>query len=172
MVLLPPGCHLPSSRLPLSTREVSALTVLTALSAMRYSVEAAGDWLSGRAPRSHRGGHWFDPSIAHPGQRPVPILGTGRSAVHTTLKYSNGASCPATDRSCRPAALRAGRTPPSAERSSVTPIGAVADPGLTRWQPAGHWREEDSLGSTGRNRLTRRLLCGRLEGGGAARTPS
>ena len=25
----------------------------------------AGDWLSGRAPRSHRGGHWFDPSIAH-----------------------------------------------------------------------------------------------------------
>src|SRR5580704_8068342 len=35
---------------------------------------AAGDWLSGRAPRSHRGGHWFDPSIAHPAQRPVPIL--------------------------------------------------------------------------------------------------
>ncbi len=28
-------------------------------------VPAAGDWLSGRAPRSHRGGHWFDPSIAH-----------------------------------------------------------------------------------------------------------
>ena len=27
---------------------------------------APGDWLSGRAPRSHRGGHWFDPSIAHP----------------------------------------------------------------------------------------------------------
>jgi hypothetical protein len=26
---------------------------------------ATGDWLSGRAPRSHRGGHWFDPSIAH-----------------------------------------------------------------------------------------------------------
>src|SRR4029077_8512260 len=25
-----------------------------------------GDWLSGRAPRSHRGGHWFHPSIAHP----------------------------------------------------------------------------------------------------------
>ena len=35
---------------------------------------AAGDWLSGRAPRSHRGGHWFDPSIAHPAQRPVAIL--------------------------------------------------------------------------------------------------
>ena len=39
------------------------------------SCPAAGDWLSGRAPRSHRGGHWFDPSIAHPGQRPVPIKG-------------------------------------------------------------------------------------------------
>jgi hypothetical protein len=28
-------------------------------------VGGPGDWLSGRAPRSHRGGHWFDPSIAH-----------------------------------------------------------------------------------------------------------
>src|SRR6516164_2894306 len=35
---------------------------------------ATGDWLSGRAPRSHRGGHWFDPSIAHPAQRPVAIM--------------------------------------------------------------------------------------------------
>ncbi len=26
---------------------------------------ATGDWLSGRAPRSHLGGHWYDPSIAH-----------------------------------------------------------------------------------------------------------
>src|ERR1700685_1953129 len=34
---------------------------------LRQAVPAAraGDWLSGRAPRSHRGGHWFDPSIAH-----------------------------------------------------------------------------------------------------------
>ena len=31
-----------------------------------------GDWLSGRAPRSHRGGHWFDPSIAHPVSPPSP----------------------------------------------------------------------------------------------------
>src|SRR5450756_2820926 len=29
-------------------------------------VGAAGDWLSGRAPRSHRGGRWFESSIAHP----------------------------------------------------------------------------------------------------------
>src|SRR5215472_14065678 len=33
------------------------------------------------ATRSHRGGHWFDPSIAHPAQRPVPDHGTG-GAVH------------------------------------------------------------------------------------------
>jgi hypothetical protein len=31
----------------------------------KRSGPATGDWLSGRAPRSHRGGHWFDPSIAH-----------------------------------------------------------------------------------------------------------
>ncbi len=58
----------------------------TAHPKMRYAVErvprpactgaepySAGDWLSGRAPRSHRGGHWFDPSIAHAAQRRVPI---------------------------------------------------------------------------------------------------
>jgi hypothetical protein len=35
--------------------------------ALRIGIRCAGagDWLSGRAPRSHRGGHWFDPSIAH-----------------------------------------------------------------------------------------------------------
>src|ERR1700677_4943312 len=31
----------------------------------RQRLRYPGDWLSGRAPRSHRGGHWFDPSIAH-----------------------------------------------------------------------------------------------------------
>src|SRR5215472_8498582 len=35
-----------------------------------------GDWLSGRAPRSHRGGHWFDPSIAH-----GPALPARRSSI-------------------------------------------------------------------------------------------
>ncbi len=46
-----------------------------------------GDWLSGRAPRSHRGGHWFDPSIAHQVEAqvrdsetgPIPRQGTGPS---------------------------------------------------------------------------------------------
>ena len=47
-------------------------------------------------PHSHRGGHWFDPSIAH------QVSGRFRSwelavfAVRATLKYSNGAICPAT----------------------------------------------------------------------------
>ena len=35
---------------------------------------ATGDWLSGRAPRSHRGGHWFDPSIAHQVKHPCDDL--------------------------------------------------------------------------------------------------
>src|SRR5690348_11008932 len=42
-----------------------------------------GDWLSGRAPRSHRGGHWFDPSIAHEpayaGRWPLATFRVGRS---------------------------------------------------------------------------------------------
>src|ERR1700691_6606460 len=45
---------------------------------MRYAIDrpqldaeavksgGAGDWRSGSALRSHRRGHWFDPSIAHP----------------------------------------------------------------------------------------------------------
>src|SRR5579875_1056081 len=35
------------------------------------SLRRPGDWLSGRAPRSHRGGHWFDPSIAHQAKHAV-----------------------------------------------------------------------------------------------------
>jgi hypothetical protein len=58
----------PRRRLPASPGCASLRTLL------RRSCYAAvtGDWLSGRAPRSHRGGHWFDPSIAHsvrPAQR-------------------------------------------------------------------------------------------------------
>ena len=49
-----------------------ACATLGGARADRSCPPAAGDWLSGRAPRSHRGGHWFDPSIAHsirPAQR-------------------------------------------------------------------------------------------------------
>ena len=67
-------------------RGSASVTAPTAHPKMRYALERVlqpaeigakpyrtGDWLSGRAPRSHRGGHWFDPSIAHTGQRRVPI---------------------------------------------------------------------------------------------------
>lgn len=32
-----------------------------------------GDWRSGSALRSHRRGHWFEPSIAHPNKWSVPL---------------------------------------------------------------------------------------------------
>jgi hypothetical protein len=41
----------------------------------------SGDWLSGRAPRSHRGGHWFDPSIAHQVRAYAGPRRDGRGAV-------------------------------------------------------------------------------------------
>src|SRR6185437_14697261 len=40
---------------------------------MRYADGAAGDWLSGRALRSHRRGHWFEPSIAHNDRTPGQV---------------------------------------------------------------------------------------------------
>jgi hypothetical protein len=55
-----------------------------------------GDWLSGRAPRSHRGGHWFDPSIAHGSLTdPVPHRGRGLSrAAHGRSQLSWGSRPP------------------------------------------------------------------------------
>ena len=38
-------------------------------------------------PHSHRGGHWFDPSIAHPAQRPVAMLRLAVFLARTTLKF-------------------------------------------------------------------------------------
>src|SRR4051795_5117612 len=75
-------------------------------------VPAAGDWLSGRAPRSHRGGHWFDPSIAHPAQRPVPFAGIGRFWSRTTLEYSHACGMSAAGRLIPMAG--AARPPPGA----------------------------------------------------------
>ena len=65
------------------------------LRAVRRSrfLPAAGDWLSGRAPRSHRGGHWFDPSIAHPAQRPVPTQGSAFCDLGAAAKCSSRAGC-------------------------------------------------------------------------------
>jgi hypothetical protein len=54
---------------------------------------AEGDWLSGRAPRSHRGGHWFDPSIAHPARRPVPSNGPAVFDLPAAAECSSRAGC-------------------------------------------------------------------------------
>ena len=45
---------------------------------------ATGDWLSGRAPRSHRGGHWFDPSIAHQHKRTPQVDASRRVQQQST----------------------------------------------------------------------------------------
>jgi hypothetical protein len=46
-------------------RSGRACATLRSLCGRDSGRSSMGDWLSGRAPRSHRGGHWFDPSIAH-----------------------------------------------------------------------------------------------------------
>src|SRR5215472_12685415 len=55
--------------------------------------QGTGDWLSGRAPRSHRGGHWFDPSIAHKEKAQVTLLPrhlpAGSEQAGTALPYSS-----------------------------------------------------------------------------------
>src|SRR5437588_11036292 len=38
---------------------------LTPLPPSGIILRCLGGWLSGRAPRSHRGGHWFESSTAH-----------------------------------------------------------------------------------------------------------
>jgi hypothetical protein len=65
---------------------------------------AAGDWLSGRAPRSHRGGHWFDPSIAHRcksrSEAPLTALILLRGWELSSYWEKSGRSC-SPGRTCR-----------------------------------------------------------------------
>jgi hypothetical protein len=56
-------------------------------------------------PHSHRGGHWFDPSIAHPAQRPVPIIGPIRP-------FRGGGTLSGSRRSWTPRIRSATRTTP------------------------------------------------------------
>src|SRR3954453_2533877 len=51
-----------------------------------------GDWLSGRAPRSHRGGHWFDPSIAHTSSEPVSAQRRPALSVSYSSRAGPGAA--------------------------------------------------------------------------------
>jgi hypothetical protein len=88
--------------------EPRCATLIPARNGAAVTGRAMGDWLSGRAPRSHRGGHWFDPSIAHEpacaGRWPPAAFRVGRSIFP-------GARRPRTP--CRPA-LVGGLRPPSA----------------------------------------------------------
>src|SRR5665647_2527613 len=66
-------------------------------------VGVAGDWLSGRAPRSHRGGRWFESSIAHqPWSRAIT-----RTGGMTLSWHARRARCGAT----KTGTSRAARTP-------------------------------------------------------------
>src|SRR6185437_4659508 len=99
---------------------------------MRYADGAAGDWLSGRALRSHRRGHWFDPSIAHAAQRPVPNAGTGLFHLPTAVNGSNRhqvSQGPPTVRS-------AAQYPPPPEFDEGLPAGAaLPDAGTSCHRP-------------------------------------
>ena len=100
----------------------------------------AGDWLSGRAPRSHRGGHWFDPSIAHPGQRPDRI---GKARPAAVLQHrSTAVASFGGGRGCEPTASShvSSHTPPGGQRlrqRGVTGTRHTGRPGRARCFPAG-----------------------------------
>ena len=82
-----PRRHLPRSGIILrGYSKNSRTTGKYSNSAARHRLHATGAGLrpapttgiDRHAPRSHRGGHWFDPSIAHPAQRPIRSRRTGR----------------------------------------------------------------------------------------------
>ena len=84
-----------------------------------------GDWRSGSAPRSHRGGRWFEPSIAHQ-------LRTWRKARSDSLPG-------------RPHPIRGWGLPMpgqvfSSLRASPRPAASPAPPIVCRWRPRGTHR--------------------------------
>jgi hypothetical protein len=107
----------------------------------------AGDWLSGRAPRSHRGGHWFDPSIAHQGRVRMdagawisgpcldqphgmsPSEATSLFHLHCTFGHRLGSAAVVSAWDGRPKAYRAPGPfcgPPAAQSSPPTTIGPLS----------------------------------------------
>src|SRR6266705_1054677 len=112
-----------------------------------------GDWLSGRAPRSHRGGHWFDPSIAHQVEAqvrdsetgPIPRQGTGPSGCLGGIWEINFSLPPGVVRVARcrtvpmagPASAWWRRWDASSSSSRGTGSGADRRPGPERVLPAG-----------------------------------
>jgi hypothetical protein len=96
---------------------------------------ARGDWLSGRALRSHRRGHWFEPSIAHrtrrarsaAGRLPGPSSRPGPVRTRTAALGAPWGSAPARPR------RSPGRGPPARRRhlclvrAHLRPAGAPDD---------------------------------------------
>ena len=127
-----------------------------------------GDWLSGRAPRSHRGGHWFDPSIAHQlriwrkarseafPDRPHPPCGWGLPVPgpdFSARMISPVPSAPSFHRMMPPRAAKPPRSP-----VSTHPASSCA---CRRWRHGRGW-------STGTGRAARRASRRRRPGPTAA----
>ena len=74
--LEPPGGRRCSKKL--HSGALVRTTVRVAGAGLSQWIEAVcpgqGDWLSGRALRSHRRGRWFEPSIAHESRRARKVL--------------------------------------------------------------------------------------------------
>jgi hypothetical protein len=122
-----PGGRAPRRARLLATRRCASLESL-----LRRPDDAAvtGDWLSGRAPRSHRGGHWFDPSIAHQAQstcRSCIKIAPGSEVMDMIFKVNDEA---------RRAPSAFVRQRPYCPGSATSPAYAGEDPGGVR-RPRG-----------------------------------
>jgi hypothetical protein len=96
-----------------------------------------GDWLSGRAPRSHRGGHWFDPSIAHEPALPARRSSIGFAGGRDTFRGPSPRT--PTICGCGPVfgCCPGGPSPPEPPRL-VVPVGSFA-PGPSPRTPHDLW---------------------------------
>lgn len=55
----------PNQRRTKARAQIDPPTSIGVAAVLRLTLSSAGDWRSGSALRSHRRGHWFEPSIAH-----------------------------------------------------------------------------------------------------------
>ena len=98
-----------------------------------------GDWRSGSALRSHRRGHWFEPSIAHPSVHAVEAAvreaGRRRAPGGATPRGRTGPG-PSNHRHGRAVRDRAGTSRPSIR----SPVDSHDPPGATRVRDQGRPR--------------------------------
>ena len=80
-----------------------------------------GDWRSGSALRSHRRGHWFEPSIAHPNKWSVPLPERGGPFCFRSGRRATALLLPeACLGSCQPACV--------AGRGGILALRSMSDP--------------------------------------------